>query len=424
MKKYSTQIIVTVLISFALLFIGLYVYMSQVPQFPLSVLSSNSRLSKHDLEKKRIFFQKYTNYLRENHGGLLFSRELPQATPKNQAYLAFQQQFRFVDQTRLFELTKQFAQQHQLLYKIRASSLDNSLLFPYRFEIDFLKDNYLWVSSKIASKQIVKKANLQTNQRLTQQNQKRKQQNQQNQKRKQQNQQNQKRKQQNQQNRNSKKGKLVIIIDDLGHQIHLLKKLLSIQQPINYAILPNLTYTRQTAELTRQRDLDIILHLPMEPKGFPKQDPGVGALFVKNSSEEIRRKVINNLSQVPYAIAVNNHMGSAFTQHALGMAIVMQILQARGLPFIDSKTAPGKITQREARQHQVRFLSRDVFLDNEQKDWLIKKQLYRAVQLAKRYGKAIAIGHPYRSTYRVLSRQLPKIEQKGEIRIIKLRELL
>ena len=49
------------------------------------------------------------------------------------------------------------------------------------------------------------------------------------------------------------------------------------------------------------------------------------------------------------------------------------------------------------------FLGRDVFLDNERDERLIARQLDKALRIAGRHGRAVAIGHPYAQTRRVLA---------------------
>nr|BFE92220.1 hypothetical protein GCM10020185_27560 [Pseudomonas brassicacearum subsp. brassicacearum] len=58
-------------------------------------------------------------------------------------------------------------------------------------------------------------------------------------------------------------------------------------------------------------------------------------------------------------------------------------------------------------------MSRDVFLDDERTEAAIARQLQTAIDLARRQGSAVMIGHPYPQTLTVLERELPKLKAQG-----------
>ena len=217
--------------------------------------------------------------------------------------------------------------------------------------------------------------------------------------------------------------KLVIVIDDLGNRLNVLKKLLSLDFDITYSILPQRQFSLESAEMVFDNGREVILHLPMQPKDFPKYNPGLGALLLDDEQETIVQKLERNLETVPYAVGVNNHMGSAFTQHDAGLDAVMQVLSGRMLFFLDSKTAPGRIAKSSARDYRVPYLSRDIFLDNDIEEAAIKRQLFKAARIASRHGKAIVIGHPYLETYKALAKFLPEVEAQG-IHVTRVSDLL
>ncbi|MBT7892841.1 MAG: divergent polysaccharide deacetylase family protein, partial [Deltaproteobacteria bacterium] len=217
--------------------------------------------------------------------------------------------------------------------------------------------------------------------------------------------------------------KLVIVIDDLGYQMDVFSNLVKLDYEITYSILPQLAYSQDTAEIATQAGRMVMLHLPMQPKDQSLFNPGPGALLIQDSSAQINAKMVLNLSTVPYALGVNNHMGSAYTQYAEGLDTMMRVLNENELFFLDSKTAPGDTAKRAAKKHSVTYLSRDIFLDNDKEEALIQKQLFKAVRLARKRGWAIAIGHPYPTTYAVLAKYLPELEAQSVV-VTKLADLV
>ncbi|EBP3215288.1 divergent polysaccharide deacetylase family protein, partial [Salmonella enterica subsp. arizonae] len=113
------------------------------------------------------------------------------------------------------------------------------------------------------------------------------------------------------------------------------------------------------------------------------------------SSDEIERIIREAVNNVPYAVGLNNHMGSAMTSSLFGMQKVMQALEHYNLYFLDSMTIGNSQAMRAASGTSVKVIKRKVFLDDTQNEADIRRQFNRAIELARRNGSAIAIGHPH-----------------------------
>ena len=217
--------------------------------------------------------------------------------------------------------------------------------------------------------------------------------------------------------------RIAIILDDvgLGH-MKAFKKALNIPYPLTFAILPFRRYSRECAAMARGRGFDMIVHMPMEPDGYPREDPGPGAIFEKDSRELIEKKIQAAIDNIQYAVGMNNHMGSKATSVPFTMRVVMRKLKAEGLFFIDSRTTAETVALNEARAAGVPSLPRNVFLDNSRKPQDIKKQLEIAVKEAQKTGYAVAIGHNYPETAGVLAKELPLLDRK--VNFVYVRELV
>ncbi|MGE4293659.1 MAG: divergent polysaccharide deacetylase family protein [Desulfovibrio sp.] len=196
--------------------------------------------------------------------------------------------------------------------------------------------------------------------------------------------------------------KLVVVIDDLGENLTLARELAALPIPVVFAIWPNSSHAAEVRKLAREHGKEVLVHLPMEPLGYPKDNPGKQALFASMSDEELDRTIQANLDKVPEAVGVNNHMGSRFTSDARGMGRLMRILKQRGLFFLDSRTTGKSVGHASARTVGLPYFGRDVFLDNSLALPDIMLQLRKAERLALRNGVAIAIGHPHPATVQTL----------------------
>lgn len=207
--------------------------------------------------------------------------------------------------------------------------------------------------------------------------------------------------------------RLAIIIDDMGPDIKKLRELLEVGGQLTVAVMPHMRDSGRISNLAAAKGLDVIMHMPMEPRELLEHNPGGGALLVAMSPEEIRAKVEEGMKTVPDAIGLNNHMGSRFTEDEQRMRAVLKVVKKKNMLFVDSRTTASSVAGRVARELGVRSADRNVFLDNTRDVEYIKGQLREAARLAKRSGSAIAIGHPYPETIRALKEAVPALAADG-----------
>lgn len=110
-------------------------------------------------------------------------------------------------------------------------------------------------------------------------------------------------------------------------------------------------------------------------------------------------------------------MGSRMTSQRDAMTWLMGELQRRHLFFVDSRTSAATVAAAQAQEVGLAHVSRDVFLDDERTVEAIAGQLQQGVELARRQGSAVLIGHPYPQTLQVLERELPRLQAQGIVLI-------
>ncbi|HBU36669.1 MAG TPA: divergent polysaccharide deacetylase family protein [Planctomycetaceae bacterium] len=198
--------------------------------------------------------------------------------------------------------------------------------------------------------------------------------------------------------------KLAIVIDDIGENLTVLNGLINLDFPVTYAVWPHATHTRKSVKIILEKRQDLIIHFPMEPKGYPRYNPGEDALFVDMTADAIRKQVAANIAQVPEAIGVNNHMGSRFTGYAAGMKVALEEFNKQGLFFLDSLTTGKSVARQTAANVGISFYERDIFIDNVKDVNAIVHQLKKAENVAMKEGYSIAIGHPYKETVDALEK--------------------
>ena len=207
--------------------------------------------------------------------------------------------------------------------------------------------------------------------------------------------------------------KVAIVIDDLGGEDHISQELLHWNLPLTFSILPFAPYSKKLALEAHRAGKEVILHLPMEPRGYPKVRPGEGTLLEEMDERRLLRQLSRDIEAIPYIKGVSNHMGSRLMEDAEKMRVVLSELKRRGLFFLDSRTTPQTVGLQTAQSLGLRAVERSLFLDHSSNEDDIKEKLEQLAQLSLSTGKAIGIGHPHPSTLKSLKEMIPKMKEKG-----------
>jgi len=217
--------------------------------------------------------------------------------------------------------------------------------------------------------------------------------------------------------------KMSVVIDDIGNSLDAGRRLLAVKFPLTFAVLPRTPHGRTLAREAREAGVGVIAHLPMEPEGYPENDPGPGVLLGSMSGTEFLDVLRADLDWLGPIEGANNHMGSRLMTDAAKMRLVMGEMDRRGLYFLDSRTTAETVARTTAIETGVPTLDRSVFLDNERDPAAIEAALREAIRRADRGEPVVVIGHPYPETIDVLERFATDGDWKG-VRPVPLGELM
>lgn len=208
-------------------------------------------------------------------------------------------------------------------------------------------------------------------------------------------------------------GAVAIIVDDMGSSMKEVRELLAIRIPLTFSIIPGLAKGKAVAEAAHREGYEVMLHIPMEPVGYPQQRLEANGLLLSQDDGEVERRMRGYLNSIPHVVGANNHMGSRFTEDAGKMKTVLGILRENQLFFVDSKTSQRSVGYSLAAEMGLEAGTRNVFLDNVPSIEAIRKQLDELETLARKRGTAIGICHPRPTTIQALSAILPAMEKDG-----------
>ncbi len=205
--------------------------------------------------------------------------------------------------------------------------------------------------------------------------------------------------------------KIAVILDDWGYNKKSHRFVSAIKQPFTMAVLPNLPYSKKAAALGKKYKKEIILHLPMEPsRNLPLEKNTIKMSMPFDTIRYITRRHIEAL---PGAAGVNNHQGSLVTGDREVMKVILEVIAAENMFFIDSWTNRESVAYETAKKAGIPSNRRNIFVDNIKDMNYNRLQLDKLKKLAKSRGYAIGIGHDNPVTLKALEKNMPKIESEG-----------
>ncbi|SHK04185.1 divergent polysaccharide deacetylase family protein [Paramaledivibacter caminithermalis] len=222
-------------------------------------------------------------------------------------------------------------------------------------------------------------------------------------------------------------GYVILIIDDFGNHGDGTDEMIDLNIPITTAIMPFMPHSLSDAKAAHNANLEVILHLPMEPNVGKKEWLGPRGITCNLSDEDIKKIVYDGLNEVKYAVGINNHMGSKATQDKRVMKAILEVAKENNLFFVDSKTSPASVVLEMANNLNVPCFTRDVFLDGTKDINHISKQILRLGDIALKKGYAIGIGHVGveggKPTAKAIKSVYPSLVEKG-VRFITITQLM
>jgi len=192
---------------------------------------------------------------------------------------------------------------------------------------------------------------------------------------------------------------LSIIIDDVTTSSQV-KKAKDLPFKVTLSFLPPTPTHKNSAKISHNLKVHMI-HLPLEAGSRSAEE--VNTLHIEDSYNKIENRIKYLKYIYPNVKYINNHTGSKFTSNLNAMDKLAKALKKYNYYFIDSRTTAKTKIKTVAKKYNLKYLSRNVFLDNTKDIKYIQNQLQQAVNIAKKHGSSIAICHPYSITFKSLA---------------------
>ncbi|HCW50159.1 MAG TPA: hypothetical protein DGP25_09355, partial [Brevundimonas sp.] len=159
-------------------------------------------------------------------------------------------------------------------------------------------------------------------------------------------------------------------------------------------------------DLARAHGHEVMIELPMEPTGYPDNDPGPYTLLSSGGADDVAVKLDWLLARATGYFGVTNYLGDRFATSDEGVNALMTHLRQRGLAFLDDgsmRRRPGAFARASA----------DRVIDEEQTPAAILRQFNALEAAAKTNGAALGTGFSYPVTVQAAARWTAGLEARG-----------
>lgn len=159
-------------------------------------------------------------------------------------------------------------------------------------------------------------------------------------------------------------------------------------------------------DMARAQGHEVMIELPMEPTGYPDNDPGPYTLLSSGGADDVEAKLDWLLGRATGYFGVTNYLGDRFAASDEGMGAMLAVLRQRGVAFLDDgsmRRKPGAFARASA----------DRIIDEQQSPAAIMGQLNALEAAAKTRGAALGTGFSYPVTVEAAARWAAGLEARG-----------
>jgi uncharacterized protein len=140
---------------------------------------------------------------------------------------------------------------------------------------------------------------------------------------------------------------------------------------------------------------EALIAVPMEPLDYPREDPGPQTLLTALPLQKNLDRLEWALSRAVGYVGITNMMGSRFTGASAELRPILEVVNGRGLLFVETRAANQGAVATLAGEFALPFVVTDRELDADLSRAAIDQALADIEPLARRKNRAIAVGSLY-----------------------------
>ena len=162
----------------------------------------------------------------------------------------------------------------------------------------------------------------------------------------------------------------------------------------------------------RQKGHEVLMDIPMEPLGFPKNDPGRATLLTSSNEVENLNRLEHVMKKAGGYVGLLGTLGTKFMLHSETFLPILKTIKQRGLIYVDSRSTSRSLGPELASSIQLPRAFNNIFIDKEPSNQKIKSKLDELEKIALKKRFAVGIAQPFPLTIEILSQWAEKLKGK------------
>lgn len=197
--------------------------------------------------------------------------------------------------------------------------------------------------------------------------------------------------------------KIAILVRGLGLSNKSTQAAIDLLPPqVTLSFVPYASNLQEWVDKARAKGHEVMIELPMEPYGYPDNDPGPYTLLSSTDRKENIRRLHWLLSRFSGFVGVTNYMGEKLISDKSALDEIVLELEQRGLLFLDDSASARSAVAPLANKYGLYWNKSNRMLDRASTETMDKDLAYLEAH-ARKNGGAIGTGFAFPVTIQTIS---------------------
>lgn len=208
--------------------------------------------------------------------------------------------------------------------------------------------------------------------------------------------------------------RVVIIVASMGiSQSSTQQAISDLPANVTFAFAPYGNSLNRWMQASRKKGHELLLQVPMEPYGYPQNNPGKQTLRTGVSSDVNIDNLHWSMGRITNYVGLMNYLGGKITNDAASLRPIFREISDRGLLYVDDGSSTASVAKDIAEQALLPFAQGHIRIDKIRTKREIAKNLEKLASEAKRTGLAIGIANAFPETIKLLAQFAKKAPGAG-----------
>ena len=210
------------------------------------------------------------------------------------------------------------------------------------------------------------------------------------------------------------KGRIAIIVSGMGiSQSATAHAIETLPPEVTLSFAPYGPNLQDWIDKARAAGHEVLLELPMQPYGYPENDPGPYTLLTTLSEKENQARLNWLMSRFAGYAGVMNYQGARFSNSATALTPVLDAIDKRGLMYIDNGASARSLAPGIAEKEGLPFAIADSIVDPQQSPDVISKSLEGLETTARQSGTSLGVASGFPATVDAINDWASDLSAKG-----------